>query len=93
MRVLQYSCVMPKSETELAYIVDNMESIDYDEFVSNVNMDSFRMLKHELGYVRGSKPTLKEDWHVRYGKCFLPEENKTAYIMVHSCIEYVFYED
>lgn len=91
MRELQYSCVSPVSETELAYIVDNMERIPYEEFITNVDKDSFHELKVDLGYTKNSKPTIKEDWGVRFNKCFLPEKNVTAYILVHSAIEYVFY--
>ena len=90
MRKFQYNCVSPSSEDELSFIVDNLEPITYESFVKNVDNNDLENLKQELGYFPGSKPTLKKDWAVRFGKCKLP--NKTvAYVMIHSAIEYVFY--
>jgi hypothetical protein len=91
MRKYQYCCVTPKDENELAYIVDNMEPVEYSTFVSNVDKEDLADLKQELGYMPGSLPTLKTDWAVRFGKCKLPKLNKVAYVMVHSAIEYIFY--
>ena len=91
MRNFQYNCVSPRDEEELDFIVSNYETITYETFIKNVNSLDLKDLKESLGYFPGSKPTLKKDWAVNYGKCKLPEKNVTAYILIHSGIEYIFY--
>ena len=90
-RRYQYNCVTPASLEELEYIIEEMEYISYEDFVTNLQSPDLADLKESLGYVKGSLPTLKTDWAVRFAKCYLPEKQKTAYVLIHSAIEHVFY--
>lgn len=88
-KTLQYDCTNPANEDELNYIINNMSPIALTEFRANVDTSSFSALEKELGYA--SDFPIEKDWHVNYGKCYLPARKTTAYILIHSCIEYVFY--
>lgn len=89
MSTLQYNCVNPYDIKELSYIIDNMTPIALQTFQNHVDNNDFSYLQAGLGY--GPKFPISKDWHVKFYKCYLPKKKKTAYILVHSVIEYVFY--
>lgn len=74
---------------ELNYIIEHMSKITLDEFKDQVDPEDFRQLQESFGYTDNFP--IHNDWHVTYHKCWLPKKHKTAYILIHSCIEYVFY--
>lgn len=84
----QYNCVSPASLEELEYIIDNGEEITLQEFSYAVNSNDFESLATELGYSKDFP--LSEDWHLIYNRS-IKEDGETVYYMVHSAIEYVFY--
>lgn len=88
-KTFQYDCTNPNDEKELAYIIDNMQHIKHQTFKEHINEQSYNDIITQLGYSK--KFPITKDWHVRYGKCMLPKKQKTAYILIHSCIEYIFY--
>lgn len=85
----KYNCVNPEDFEELEYIIDNMEKITYEEFSKEINSEDLNILECDLGY--NDEFPITRDYHVNFGKCYLSKKRKTAYILVHSCIEYVFY--
>lgn len=86
----RYNCVNPGNEDELKYIMDNMTPITFEEFKEHVNTDDLSDLTESLGYTPDFP--IEKDWHVRYYECELENKQKTAYILVHSAIEHIFYE-
>lgn len=89
MPTFQYNCISSYDETELTYIIEHMQPITLEAFQNSVNQTDYEMLIQGLGYM--PEFTIDKDWHVNYAKCFLPRKHKTAYILIHSCIEYIFY--
>lgn len=85
----QYDCVNPNSLEELEFIIDNGEEITLQEFKDNVNSEDFGYLLESLGYSEDFP--IDEDCHVQYNRS-IKEDGKTVYYMVHSAIEYVFYD-
>lgn len=85
----RYNCVDTNDENELAYIVRNMTPIQLPEFESHVDENDFRKLQKQLGY--SEHVTISRDWHVKFAKCELPDTHTTAYVLIHSAIEHVFY--
>lgn len=84
----QYDCVSPNSLEELEFIIDNGEEITLQEFKNNVDSEDFHQLVENLGYSEDFP--INEDWHVKYNRS-IKEDGETVYYMVHSAIEYVFY--
>lgn len=84
----QYNCTNPDNESELTYIIEHMTNITLQEFESNVDTSDFTRLKQNLGYTK--EFTIDKDWHVRYAKA-QSKNKKPVYILIHSCIEYIFY--
>lgn len=86
----QYDCVSPADELELEYIIDNMAEISHDIFMANAEEEALGELLGRMGY--SEEFPIAKDYAVRYYSCFLPTKQCTAYIMVQSAIEYVFYD-
>lgn len=89
MPTYQYNCVNPMNEKELFYLVEHMTPIPLATFAQSVDISDFQILQSELGYEPDFP--IERDYHVNYYECYLPKRHKTAYILVHSAIEYVFY--
>ena len=77
-RKFQYTCVNPKSEEELTFIDEHEKRITYNTFIRNVDLESFCLLAIDLGYYLDSRQglTIKNDWHISYGKSKLPNGDK-----------------
>lgn len=89
----RYNCIDCPSVLikELNFIKDNKKEINYRAFLTNIDKVKFSDICEDLGYAHHYTKgmIIKDDPYVSYYKCKLP--HSTAYIMIHSAIEYVFY--
>jgi len=74
----------PQDVDALIELCENAKEITLSTLKRNVNKFDFQQLEREFGF------PLKKDWHVRYGKGML--HGRVAYFIIHSAIEYVFWE-
>ncbi len=84
----QYNCISPSSLDDLNFIIDGLKPISRIMFTKKVDRESRLYIETMLGYSR-SFPICK-DWHVSYFQS-RTLNGKTAYILSHSGIEYIFY--
>ena len=68
----------------LTDLCDNAKDITLATLKRNVDPYDFKVLEEGFGF------PLRRDYHVRYGKGLL--HGRVAYFIIHSCIEYVFWE-
>ena len=91
----RYTCVGCNGQEleELEYLVGTAKEIQFSTFIQNVDREQIKRFVDEMNYVSLNGQTglsLGNDYSVNFLSGKTPD-NKHAYIMQHSGIEFVFY--
>lgn len=83
------NCVNSTAE-KIDAMMETAKQICYNTFIRAVSATEVAKIFPSYQWGRGNNLRLKNDWAVSFYKG--EYENKTVYIIMHSCIEYIFTE-